>query len=153
MADIATLWTPNGGDWLLSGAALQSDDGLQTAVVLSLFTDRLVGAEELAPDGPGPAGATARRGWWGDAYASTPGDLIGSRLWLLAREKQVSQVLRRAEEYAAEALQWLMDDGIARSVLVEARAPGAGVLLLEVKVQRSAEPVQSFRFDLFWKGA
>lgn len=148
MADIRTLWTDLGGDWRLAGPSLEDDDGLETAVVLSLFTDR------LADDGEGSVDATARRGWWGDAYADESGDLIGSRLWLLAREKRTPAVLGRAELYAREALQWLVTDGVARSVTVAAEASGqAGeVLGLAVTITRSAAPVVQFRFEAFWKG-
>ena len=49
MTDIASFVTqdPKTGasyiDWLLDGADLVSDEGLATAVLISLFTDRLAG--------------------------------------------------------------------------------------------------------------
>lgn len=154
MADIATLWNgADGGDWLLAGNALQSDDGLQTAVVLSLFTDRLADADELDAGASGDASRQGRRGWWGDAHAPVQGDRIGSRLWLLGREKQLPLVLRRAEEYAAEALQWLVDDGVATAVNVSAEVARDGVLALAISIRRNAQPAASYRFEAFWKGA
>ncbi|HEY9105214.1 MAG TPA: phage GP46 family protein [Roseateles sp.] len=148
MADIRTIWRSVGGDWQLAGPSLDEDDGLETAVVLSLFTDRLAGV------GEGDVAATARRGWWGDTFAEVDGDRIGSRLWLLAREKRTPAVLGRAELYAREALQWLIDDGVARSVSVRAEAVGnlGEVLGLAVTITRSAQPVVQFRFESFWKG-
>lgn len=148
MSDIATIWQGFGGDWLVAGPSLQADDGLRTAVVLSLFTDRLAGADDALPDAN-----AGRRGWWGDAYAAVPGDLIGSRLWLLARSKQLPQVLRAAELYASEALQWLVDDGVASAVDVQAEVVRDGLLGLQVSITRSAAPVQRYRFEAFWKGA
>ena len=82
-----------------------------------------------------------------------PGDLIGSRLWLLARSKQLPQVLRAAELYASEALQWLVDDGVASAVDVQAEVVRDGLLGLQVSITRSAAPVQRYRFEAFWKGA
>lgn len=148
MADIRTSWNQLGGDWVLAGPSFDADEGLQTAVVLSLFTDRLADAGDVG------VAATARRGWWGDAYAEQQGDRIGSRLWLLAREKRTPEVLGRAELYAREALQWLVDDGIARGVAVTAEAVGAQgqVLGLAVTITRSQAPVVQFRFESFWKG-
>ena len=148
MADIRTLWSDLGGDWRLAGASLDDDDGLETAVILSLFTDR------LADPGDTGLATTARRGWWGDAYAESAGDLIGSRLWLLAREKRTPVVLSRAELYAREALQWLVDDGVASSVTVQAQSQGqlGEVLALTVAITRSTKPVVQFRFESFWKG-
>lgn len=147
MSDIRTVWRDLGGDWLVQGPSLAGDDGLETAVVLSLFTDR------VAPEGDASVEPTARRGWWGDAYPEVEGDLIGSRLWQLAREKQLPAVLSRAELYAREALQWLVDDGVASSVAVAAEQTAQGVLGLAVTVTRSAQPVIRFRFESFWKGA
>lgn len=152
MSDIATVWRDFGGTWQVQGADLLQDDGLATSIVLSLFTDRLAVASDVPP-----SGQTGRRGWWGDAYSDVPDDLIGSHLWLLSREKAQPLVLRRAEEYARVALQWLVDDGIARDLEVLAEwAPGRasdGVLAMTIGVARAAEPVERYRFELFWKGA
>jgi phage gp46-like protein len=145
MADIRTIWTDLGGDWRLAGPSLDDDEGLETAVILSLFTDRLADA------GDAEVASTARRGWWADAFAEVASDRIGSRLWLLAREKRTPAVLSRAELYAREALQWLVDDGVARGVSVVAEAAGE-VLALSVSITRSTKPVVQFRFESFWKG-
>lgn len=147
MSDLRTVWRDLGGDWLVAGPSLAEDDGLETAVVLSLFTDR------VAAEGDAAVEPTARRGWWGDAYPEVAGDQIGSRLWQLAREKQLPAVLARAELYAKEALQWLVDDGVASSVTVQAEVVRQGVLGLLVTITRSATPVIRFRFESFWKGA
>lgn len=145
MGDIASVWNGSGADWQLAAASLADDDGLQTAVVISLFTDRLAQPPDVPPGG-------ARRGWWGDAYAEVQGDLIGSRLWLLEREKETPQTLQRAVEYAREALQWLVDDGVCRAVNVAASVPRPGLLALEVEIVRSAAPAAQYRFEVFWKG-
>lgn len=144
MSDIRTAWRDFGGEWQVSGPSLAEDDGLQTAVVLSLFTDRVAAAGETAP--------TSWRGWWGDAYPEVEGDKIGSRLWELAREKHLPSVLGRAELYAREALQWLVDDGIASDIDVSAELQGTEVLGLSISIKRSTKPVVQFRFESFWKG-
>lgn len=148
MADIRTSWEGQIGTWLVEGGDLASDDGLQTAVAISLFTDALCSADEAAA-----ASAPTRRGWWGDAFADVPGDLIGSRLWLLAREKRLPAVMERARQYAAEALQWLVDDGVAESIEVQAERVGADILALGITITRRNEPVARYRFEAFWMGA
>ncbi len=62
---------------------------------------------------------------------------LGSRLWLLAREKQLPAVMRKAEAYARQALQWLIDDGIAASVSVTASSPQRGWLWLDILVDNT----------------
>lgn len=148
MSDVRTVFVDFAGDWQVSGASLDEDDGLETAVVISLFTDRLADEGDAIPGGSGH-----RRGWWGDAYADVAGDRIGSRLWLLSREKQLQEVLVRAEQYSREALQWLIDDGVARAVSVSAEIVRSGVLGLAVEITRAGKAVSRYRFESFWKGA
>jgi phage gp46-like protein len=108
---------------------LATDNGLLSAVLVSLFTDRRANADDVIPDGTGD-----RRGYWGDTYPEIDGDLIGSRLWLLSREKQLPDVLQRAQTYAEEALAWLVEDNIARSFAAPAEwvSPGVLGILLDI---------------------
>lgn len=110
----------------LTGPDLAADDGLRTAVLVSLFTDCRAEADDELPAGDGD-----RRGSWDDPER-------GSRLWLLSREKQTARTLERAREYAEEALAWLVEDGIARAVTVTAEWVRTGVLGLRVVIERAA---------------
>ncbi|RJX35672.1 MAG: hypothetical protein C4525_03185 [Desulfarculus sp.] len=129
--DLATEFNTDhlSGDLVLSGGALLQDEGLQTAVLHSLFTDRRALADDVLPEG------VNRRGWWADLTLPAEGDQYGSRLWLLFREKQTAAVLRRAEEYAEEALAWLITDGVASQVKVAAEVVRRGVLGLSVEIR------------------
>ncbi|MEF2145116.1 MAG: phage GP46 family protein [Desulfovibrionaceae bacterium] len=135
MRDLLLSWSDLSGDVALSasGTDLATDDSLATAVLVSLFTDRRADdADEL------PAGETSRRGWWADETLprlinGTP-DRIGSKLWLLRREKALPEVVARARDYAEEALQWLVDEEHCRSVAVEAERQGQDRLALRVIV-------------------
>lgn len=94
------------------GNTLQVDEGLEPAVTISLFTDRRAEPADIATP-------EERRGWWGDTHPDVPEDRIGSRLWLLARAKTTDATLELAKRYILEALQWLIDDGVASSVEAE----------------------------------
>lgn len=148
MPDIRSQWVDLSADLVPADMGLGEDDGLETAVLISLFSDRIALADDVLPDSSGD-----RRGWWGDALAAQAGDRIGSRLWLLAREKQLVSVLSRAREYARESLQWLIDDGVARDVQVTAEIVRQGVLGLGVTVLRATGGPVRFRFDTFWGGS
>lgn len=132
-------------DLALAGADLATDAGLQTAVVVSLFTDRRAEAADVLP-----GGGDDRRGWWGDAFAEVPGDRIGSRLWLLGREKSLPKVARTVEEYTRQALQWLIDDGIAKSIEVFTELQGP-VLALGGRIFRPDGSIVDFRFANLWE--
>jgi phage gp46-like protein len=147
MSDVKTVFIDmeHGADYALDGLGLTEDDGLDSAVILSLFTDRRANADDVIPDG-----SKDLRGWWADSFADVKNDKIGSRLWLLGREKQLSAVLTRAQQYADEALKWLIDDGVAESVIVVASNPRMGVLALLLSITRPGHPVKQYRFEKFW---
>lgn len=141
MSDIGLFYRGEQGafDARVSANDLALDDGLETAVALSLFTDRRV-------DGV--------RGWWGDAVPDVDGDQTGSRLWTLAREKDTPTVLRLAAEYAREALAWLVEDAVAESVDASAvslrGAAGQSVMLLTAIVRRPGAGSASYRYQYNW---
>lgn len=141
--DIAIAWNVNHGSFALTddGLDLATDPGLQTAVIISLFTDRRAGDHDELP-----ATETDRRGWWGNDLESA-GDEIGSKLWLLRREKQMRSVVTRAEEYARDALQWLIEDKVARTVAVTGSIPRPGWLLLDIDITRVDGERAKFQYD------
>lgn len=117
---------------------------LVRAVVVSLFTWRRANPDDELP-------ASDLMGWWGDSYAEIAGDKIGSRLWLLSRSTLTQDTLRRAQEYATEALQWLLDDQVATSVTVTSSRLGVHSLGLAVVVTRAESgQVLNLRFADVW---
>lgn len=142
MTDVILAWD-NGlghGDLCIAGADLAADDGLQTAVLVSLFTERRVEADELQP------GDTDRRGWWGDRL-NDDGDEIGSKLWLLDRRKLESGLPAEVEAAAYEALQWMLADGAVRGVDVSAERTGREAMGLRVVVTRLDNSTREFQFE------
>lgn len=145
MTDLALRWDNAvfGADLALDGAGLATDDGLKTAIIISLFTDARARDDDILP------AESDRRGWWGDSLPERTGDTIGSRLWLLSREKRLPSALARARDYAREALAWLIEDGIANSVEVQAEAIGEQLLGIAVDIVRPGGPGRQ-RFDFVW---
>ena len=139
------------GDFTFVDGDLETDDGLRTSVIISLFSDRRAREDDALPD---PA-STDRRGWWGDlASPEVEKDEIGSRLWLLSREKTTPEVLIRAEQYAKEALQWMIEDGVAASVSVKAErldSYSATRLDLLVEIKRVSGEIVTTKFDIQWQ--
>ena len=120
------------GDLTRSGADLAVDDSLATAVIVSLFTDQRVDLSEVPDD------QASRRGWWGDMLAGdviAPSDQIGSRLWLLRREKQTEETRRRAQEYCAQALAWLLEDKLVVNFSVRTAWIKRGMLGIDIDLQ------------------
>lgn len=144
MSDISTVWdvANSRGTWVISGGALQSGNDLQTAVLISLFTDRLATASDVLPDTTGD-----RRGWWGDLDQTVP---IGSRLWLLSRSKLTPAVAVAAKGYATEALKWILDDGVAAVVTITTTITLPNMLGIQVVIQQSDGTTLALSYNWAW---
>lgn len=146
MADAAMVMTENGGALLVSGFDLERDDGLETAVIISLFSDRRANPEQIPDELP----QDDLRGYWGDVSNATPSDQTGSLLWLLAREKQFSQVLGRAQQYCQEALAWMVEDRIATRIEVVAKFVAQGWMLITIDIFRPTGSPVRYQFNYEW---
>lgn len=147
MADVALEW--NGDIWQsdlrLQGSDLARGDDLLTAAIISLFTWRRANDDDELPDTE-----TSRLGWWGDSIANVEGDRIGSRLWLLRREKLTAETINRALEYCREALAWMVEDGVAARVDVSASRTGLDRLDITVTVHRGNGEARKLAFANAW---
>ncbi len=144
MADLALVWRDLAADCAVADADLALDDTLQTAVILSLFLDRRARPDDVIPDGTGNP-----RGWWADTILRDDAgryDQHGSRLWLLSREKQMVEVLRRAKDYADEGLAWLLEDGLATKIEVTPSNPRDGILWLDIVITLPDGTLQTYRY-------
>ena len=126
--------------------ALDDSGALDTLVLISLFTDAEATPAEIAA-----AGLNQQRGWWADADSVRPADThrLGSKLWLLSREKLNLATRRRAETYPRESPQWLIDRGMASAVTVKAASPRPGWLALEVSIERASSLLP--RYSKLWE--
>ncbi|EMO6449662.1 phage GP46 family protein [Raoultella planticola] len=143
MSDISSFWNVDElqADWQENAGVLTSSNDMYTAVLISLFTDGLARADDQY-DG------TDRRGWWGDSGSEMT---IGSRLWLLNREKLTSDVAMRAEQYAEEALQWMKKDGMVREIKATAQIVFPARLNLIIRYLPPDGDWQAFKFFWLWE--
>lgn len=122
-----------------SGANLTTDEGLETAVTISLFTDARATVEDDVPEG------ADLRGWWGARYLDSTERELGSKLWLLHRQKVSEETINQAVALAREALNWMVDDGVASDVRVTATKLRANILVLTVEIQRPRAAAKRWR--------
>ncbi|KXV50239.1 hypothetical protein AD945_02460 [Gluconobacter albidus] len=165
--DIAIIWNAREcrGDWAIVSGDLALDNPLRSAVMVSIFTDR------VAPEQPSPAdsavaiqapgnaamsGLNDRCGWWGDAYEQDRLP-IGSRLWQLRRAIKAGEqaVLLELKDILKECLQWIIDDGVATSISIRtawsAVSPNTAEFAISVYEPGAATP-QTFLFSWAWEG-
>ena len=150
--DLALPWQTLLGyaDWSVADGDLLIGDGLEASVIVSLFSDRRLSDDATVPDG-----STNRRGSWLDSYAQywqPPGyqtvTPIGSRLWLFERAKKTGStvLLRQAENYGNEALEWMPRLLIVTSVTCAASWYNATALALRVDIVEIDGNTRSYRF-------
>ena len=137
MSDLSIMWKDGEGDVVSLDSTLLTDDSLTNAIVISLFTDARVDNQ---------------RGWWGNDFNQNEERQVemGSRLWTLARSKQLADVLEDTQAYAEQALQWLIDDGHALAIDVMATNPEQSVLLLSVVVTLPNGQTEQRTFLAVW---
>jgi len=144
MTDFALKYQDGVIDFILVNGDLKMDDGLESAVVLSLLCDARVSVDEL------PYGEEDPRGFWGDIVSEVEGDSTGSKLWLLRREKLTNETATRAKKYCEEALQWLIDDKIASDVAVTTEIINSNLLLIAIEIKRPSGRIY-YKFDYIWQ--
>ncbi len=103
-----------------------TEDFLDTAFLVSLFTDRRAEPHEV----PSPQ---HRRGWVGDL--ENPEDPIGSTLWLLDQSRDKLETSAQAGDAASAALEWMVQDEIATSIAARAFIE-KGVMKLKVDAKK-----------------
>lgn len=118
-----------------------TSDSLDTAILVSLFTDARADASEVAD-------SAKRRGWIGNE--STPGIEMGSKLWLYDQARVTRETINGVRDATQDALQWLVDDGLAVSVRTAATASADGITV-EVVIERPSGQVENRYYDL-WNG-
>lgn len=151
MADIRVVWDPDQffGDDRLDGKDLDGTRELVTAIAIALFTDRTALDDDVLPDELG----TSRRGWWADADAEQihGGWPIGSRLWLLSREKQTDETRNRAEAYIREAIDPFVTAKIVAGYDLEVDWFEFERLGAEITLYRGSDVI-AVRFEKLWDG-
>lgn len=125
---------------------LARDAGLETALLISLFTDRRATAEQLRAAGMDESDP---RGWWGDEDEDEP---IGSLIWLLGRATLTNETLAQFRAYALEAWEWLIRDQVAESIACTVeRADLEGILITPSVKRPGAADSIDFRWYYNWQ--
>ncbi len=110
-------------DIVIENGSIATEDGFDTAITMSLFTDaRAPEAKVEIPE--------FRRGWLGNIESPVDGREIGSLLWLLEQKRLIQNTLNEAISYARSALNWFVEDGLAKRIEVSGViVPLSGVAL------------------------
>lgn len=141
MSDLTLTWNPATGyaDLSMIGPELATGGDLQTAVIISLFTDQTASPDDALP----VSMSHDPRGWWADTYEA---DQIGSKLWQVFNRPTNQDTLNFARDAATQALQWMIDDGVAAAVSVTPSWLGRGGLRLDIIITEPSGVATPFSF-------
>lgn len=131
-------------DLVIDAAAqdFATDDGLEPAIIASLFSDRRATRDEVADP-------MKRRGWIGNLLADVPGDNFGSGLWLYEQKRLSGDVVVGLRMEAEQALDWMNDVGLATGVDARVIAvPEKRQTLLAISITETSGDVTSKAYRL-----
>jgi phage gp46-like protein len=133
-------------DMPIANGDFELGNDLETAVLVSLFSNRRGTDEEVTQYARGTIKPELAAGLWIDSYRSED---YGSGFWLLLREKKIEETLSRFEEYGNAALAWMLRDGVAQSIDITAEYEGEKVKL-NVVISRDTGGELTFTYDFAW---
>lgn len=135
------------GDLSVEDRDLQRETGLRSAFTISLYSNCRADDEDNLPDSAG-----SREGWWADELLETD-DKIGSKLWLLGRQKmKLNELLPRAEQYVKEALDWTIQDGLVAQLGISVSKFTETSIKINIKAIRpETAQAEFFTFFYNWK--
>lgn len=141
-------------EWLLAPVDESGDGELADAVAVAFGTDRLADPSDVLPD----PNDDNRRGWWGDLDAALlyDGWPLGSRIWLLAREKitdaaaQRGSTIGRIQAYLSEAMQPFIDRKIASRMQINVTRTGIERIDAQVTLYRGPAQLVDLRYTPLW---
>ena len=142
MTDIKAIQTDEGWTLGITDGDLTEEDGFDTAIAQTLFTDA------RAPDNAVVI-PEKRSGWMGNLESPVEGRELGSLLWLVDQSKLTQDTVNTSVNYARLALEWFKEDGLATSIIVTGGiAPRSGIRLTVVFTAQSGK-VSTHYFNLW----
>lgn len=141
MADVLFNNTKGYYDLDVVSGDLAITNGLETAILMSLFVDKRAYASEV----PRPE---LRRGWWGNLVGDYVNYNIGSKLWLLNQARRTQTNLNLAKTYAYDCLQWMLDEKLATNINVDASYVNQN-LKLDINLYHNQNNIYSTSFTLW----
>ncbi len=115
------------------------EDFWDTAILYSIFGEKRADGSEM----PVPE---RQRGWIGN---ENTGFENGSKIWLYYQARVNSTTLNGLQNEASNALQWLVDDGIAESIDAPIVTATGTSVVLDITIRRSNSSVINRSFILW----
>ena len=142
ISDVRLTHTADGGEIEFVEGLIVMDDGLETAVYLSLF-----GGNERDSGKPND---TALQ-WWGNIGETDPAKWYRSETQHLLRSLPAITInLRRLEDAVKNDLGWMVNAGLARSIKTSVSIPALNRVFIAIAIEISPTETRRFEFREKW---
>ena len=131
-------------DLSVSDNKFDTIDGFETAIIVSLLTDARAPASSVQTP-------SRRRGWVGNVLTAASGRELGSTLWLFHQSRLTDAVLNEIVIAAQESLNWMVEDGIAKSVAASATVLKNDRRGITVDVVITTNEGREERYSVLWR--
>lgn len=125
--DVKLYPTEDGGQISIKNGQPYMDDGLETAVYISLFSSD----------------------FWGNVISERD-EKLESKLETLYSQALTNQARLDAEQYALQALAWMKRQGIAAKIEAEAVIPRTGMLGLVITITQPDSTIAELKYQINW---
>ena len=121
--DLYLELTDYGFDLAIENGDFKNQDGMDTALNVSLFTDARATREQVVvPEN--------RRGWLGNIVSEVAERQLGGYLWLTEQRRLTQDTLNEVVDYCRKSLVWLLEDNVCLGLEVTgAIVPRTGIAL------------------------
>ena len=124
------------------GFDLKGAVNLRNAVGIMIFSERRTNSDDDVPN---------QAGYPGDALDDIDESNLGSKLWQRLRGKSLAKHLPEVEQDIKEALQELIDQGIAKTISVVASYAGTAKHRLNFQVEIVRQSGENLKFNYVWE--
>jgi len=139
--DVFLFQRENGGEIAVAEGIIEMRGSLETAAFLSLF-----GGNDNDPGDEGH-----KFNWWGNLNENEPSKQYRSRTQHILQAGPANTArLRRIEEAARLDLQWMLDEGIATLIEVEATIPDLNVVVIDILIEARGQE-ETIQFIEVWR--
>jgi phage gp46-like protein len=127
----------------ITNGDLTSEEGFDTAIFMSLFTDARATEQQIAtPEN--------RRGWLGDTVSPVKDRSLGSLLYLVNQKRLTQDTLNKTVNFTKLALNWMITDGLAKSITVTGELVPRSGIGLNIKIKTKLGP-EINRYIKLWE--
>ncbi len=129
-------------DIVVSNGTIQSVDGLESAILVSLFTDARASSAIVGDP-------LLRRGWVGNILVQNLERELGSVLWLADQARTDQNTLNFFQDEVRNAFQWMLDDNVVSRVTIATEIEDS--VTIKVSISFLTTNNQLERYVILWR--